>query len=509
MTLMTTYNTYNYYKSIDMPQMTVFFIISTSILIVFFFGFASIAGNYITGSGEEQLLAMPIKSYDLFCAKFLVSLITEAILCVLILVSSSVFFGIREGLVKNPLFYVGVLVNVISIPVISISVIYTLLVLVFYFFPILRKKKFLSLIASIFIIIFIFCFSFMSSMQNKIIQLTDNVSSIKFINFISSSLTGNIWAILFILAVSLICIFVILPIIAPMYVKSLNGFEDSKSKKINKEEAKKLISDVKVNSHFWAFLIRDVRNLNREPAFFANGPLFVFLMPIIMIISFSVGFISEAGAMKELFSELRNDLIMKAPDLFEKVKFFIVMIVALISVFSGNGTGISGTCISREGKNLDTLKALPFDIADLLKAKMVHSMAYCVLGCISTILLIVLGILIFNFPFSILDVLQISVLAMILNLSISFLLVLIEMFLDTIKPKLNWENPNACVKQNINTFFSMLITFFVIGLVVVLCIFVMPQDSMGILIVSAIFLIPCAPIGSAYFKYAPKKIKRL
>ena len=83
------------------------------------------------------------------------------------------------------------------------------------------------------------------------------------------------------------------------------------------------------------------------------------------------------------------------------------------------------------------------------------------------------------------------------------------MFLDTIKPKLNWENPNACVKQNINTFFSMLITFFVIGLVVVLCIFVMPQDSMGILIVSAIFLIPCAPIGSAYFKYAPKKIKRL
>ena len=98
---------------------------------------------------------------------------------------------------------------------------------------------------------------------------------------------------------------------------------------------------------------------------------------------------------------------------------------------------------------------------------------------------------------------------MILNLSISFLLVLIEMYLDTIKPKLNWENPNACVKQNMNTMIAMLISMLIVGIVAVLGIFVIPRESVGILILSAVFLIPCAPIGSGYFKYAPKKIKRM
>ena len=78
-----------------------------------------------------------------------------------------------------------------------------------------------------------------------------------------------------------------------------------------------------------------------------------------------------------------------------------------------------------------------------------------------------------------------------------------------IKAKLNWENPNACVKQNMNTMIAMLISILIIGIVAVLGIFVIPRESVGILILSAVFLIPCAPIGSGYFKYAPKKIKRM
>lgn len=509
MTLMTTYNTYSYYKSIDMPQMTIIFLISSSIMVLCFFGFASIAGNYITGSGEEQLLAMPIKPIDLFGAKFLVSLVTDAIIGFVIITAGSILYGILENLVNKPLFYVGLLVNIVSIPLISISIIYTLLVLFFYFFPILRKKSLLSLVATVFIILYVFCFSLMSNMQTQLIHFTESVKSIKFFNFISSSLTGNIFSVLFMICLGAICVFVILPVIAPLYVKSLNGFTDTKSKKINKEEAKELINKTKVQSHFGALLIRDIRNLNREPTFFANGPLFVFLMPAIFIISFSVAFIGEGGVMKELFETVRNAFYSMNPGLYETIKYFIALAVGLCAVFIGNGTGISATAISREGKNLSNLKAMPIDMADLLKAKIVHSMIYCVIGCLIMIVMLVAGVLIIQIPFSFFDILQIFVLAMILNISISFLLILIEMFIDTIKPKLNWENPNACVKQNINSLFAMLISLLVIGMVFLLGFFVVPRDSVGIIILSAIFLIPCAPIGSGYFKYAPKKIKRL
>ena len=39
MTLMTTYNIYTFYKSMDMPQMTVFFLMASSVMILCFFGF--------------------------------------------------------------------------------------------------------------------------------------------------------------------------------------------------------------------------------------------------------------------------------------------------------------------------------------------------------------------------------------------------------------------------------------------------------------------------------------
>jgi hypothetical protein len=55
----------------------------------------------------------------------------------------------------------------------------------------------------------------MSNMQNQLIQFTESVSSIKFLNFVSSSLTGNFLAILFMIGLGAICVFVILPVIAP------------------------------------------------------------------------------------------------------------------------------------------------------------------------------------------------------------------------------------------------------------------------------------------------------
>jgi hypothetical protein len=82
------------------------------------------------------------------------------------------------------------------------------------------------------------------------------------------------------------------------------------------------------------------------------------------------------------------------------------------------------------------------------------------------------------------------------------------MFIDTVNPKLQWENPTAAFKQNMNAVVS---TFIVMGFIalMVLLIFVLPKNNIGFLIVAAIMLVIAAPLGVLYFKYAVKKIPKM
>lgn len=523
----TMYSVYGALKDAGKTSLMPVISMIAAVCVIFFFGLSSVATNYFTGNGEEQFLSMPITPAQLFGAKFGVSVIYDALIGFALFAIASGIYGYNEHLLANPLFYVGVLVSAATISIVAIAVIYFLLIIVLYFIPALRKRNFLTAIASVFIIAFAMCYGYINSQFGTVIGsgnaeqmtaitaplveiFTNMDSKLGFFKFISNALNGKVIPILALIAISAAIIFGYVPVMGNLYVKTFNGFSDIKTKKLTAEKVEEAIREVKTNSVFKALYLRDVRTVLREPTFFANGPLMIILLPVIMTISMCFAFFVQGGeTLDGMKAELASRINKLSPEDFTRIKFYIILIAAAVSNFMGNSTSIASSSFSREGKSMYDLKAMPVTNLMIAKVKFWHAMTYVFLSDIITINFVVALILILALPFTLEIIIEIVVMIIIINTAVSLPLVFMDMFIDTANPKLNWENPVAAFKQNMNSIIAVFATLIVDGLFVILGIFVLPKTSVGLVVLTVIFIIIGAPLGAGYFKYAEKRITKM
>lgn len=517
--------TYRYLAAEGKEDFMPFVALMVAVAVIMFFGFTSVSSSYYTGKGEEFLMSLPLTPAQLFEGKFAVSFVTDAIMGIGMFAISSIVYGYNEGLLTNPLFYLGFLVTAIAFSVTSVYVIYLLFILILFFIPALRKKKILTAVATVLLIAFCICYGMMNSFASMMFSETDFVNSkmaasintlYEFSNkvpvfvYISGALKGRFIPILILAALASLVLFVLVPLSGKMYVSSLNGFSDVKTKKITSLKAEQVINkDVKSLSIFHAVFKRDVLNVLREPAFFANGPLFVFLFPVILVISFSVGFIMSGESIPELINALQMKMLEVSSEKMETLKYYVTLAAAAFTVFSGTFANIATTSFSREGKSLNDLKAMPISNSIIVKAKFWHAMMY--IGIADLVSIIILAILnsLFGFSIAVNEFIKICILMTITAVTVSLSLIFIDMFIDTANPKLVWENPMAASKQNFNVLWSMLLTMVTCGIIIVLIVLVLPKKMISFVILSLIFTLISSPLGAGYFKYAEKKISRM
>ncbi len=515
--------TYKYLAANGNQHYMPFVSMVVAIAVIFFFGFTSVASSYYTGTGEEFLMSLPLTPGQFFGAKFAVSFVSDAIMGIGMFAISSCVYGYYEKLLTNPLFYLGFLISAIAFSVTSVFIIYLLFILVLYFIPALRKKKILTIIATIFLIVFVFVYAFLNSsvsisfsnpqfvnekVGSAIGKLYEFGSKTPVFVYIAGALNGKIIPILILAAISALILFVFVPLFGNLYIKSLNGFADTKSKKISTEKAEEVISkDVRSLSVFKSLFLRDYRNVVREPAFFSNGPLFVYLFPVIFIVSFSVGFIASGGGVEKIFADLKEAVANLTPEACESISYYAILAGAAYTVFSGTFANLATTSFSREGKSLNDLKAMPVKFDMIIKVKFWHAALYIAIADVITILILLILYKIFAFPISAGDFLVICIMMTAFSAAISALLIFIDMFIDTANPKLNWETPMAASKQNFNVLWSMLLSMLTVALVIILVIFALPRKIISIVILTAIYVIISAPVGAGYFRYAEKRLK--
>ena len=517
--------TYKYLAESGNQQFMPFISMMVALMVIMFFGFTSVASTYYTGTGEEFLMSLPLTPAQFFGAKFAVSFVSDAIMGVGMFAISSFVYGYNEGLLTHPLFYLGFLVTALVFSITAVFIIYLLFILILYFIPALRKKKVMTVIATILLIAFCMFYGFLNSsvsisfsnmefanerIGNSIDKIFELSSDIPFFMYISGALNGNVIPILILAAAGSLVIFVLVPLFGNMYIKSLNGFSDVKSKKITTEKAAEVIKkDVRSGSVFHALFMRDVRNVLREPAFFSNGPLFVFLFPVIFGISFVIGFVASGENIGEIVSELQLKMMEISPQQFVSIKYYVTLGFAAYTIFTGTFANIATTSFSREGKSLNDLKAMPVKFDMIVKVKFWHAMLYVGIADVISIILLSVFYSLIAVPVTFWEFVQMCLFMTLVAGSISILLIFIDMFIDTMNPKLNWETPMAACKQNFNVLWSMLLTMLTIALVVVLVIVVLPKKMNALLILSVIFIIISSPIGAGYFRYAEKRLKDL
>lgn len=525
---LTMLSVYTYLAQVNQTVLMPLIGLLMAVFVIFFFGFTSVATNYYTGTGDEQLLSMPIKPAHLFAAKFGVSFVTDAVLGLFLFSITAGIYGYNEGLLKNPLFYLGTIVTDLTFSILVIAVIYILLIVILLLIPAFRKKNILNGIASVLIIVFVVVFSLGNSkitvtqsaggtdrvaemLAPAINSLVNNSDSFSLVIFFAGAIRGQILPILIQLVITAVVIFGIIPVCGRCYFKTLNGFSDIKSKRLSDEKINQVIDkDVHSQSIFSALLWRDIKTVLREPTFFANGPLMIFLLPVIMIISFLVGL---AGASTgNLIDEIRTDAIglfaNASPEDLSKISFYVSVFSAAFCIFMGNSSSIAVSSFSREGKALYDLKAMPIQNNIIAKVKFTHSYIYIVISdlVISTILILIS--LFLHLPLSISQMASIIINMSLINFAISLLLVIVDMFIDTMHPKLTWENPVAAFKQNMNAVIAIFIGMGIAG-ILVLAGFLLPKNQLGILIIVIVFGVIGFITGAGYFRYAEKRISKM
>lgn len=519
---------YKYLSSIGEASLMPVLALILGVFVIIFFGFTSVASNYYTGTGDEQLLCMPITPMQLFSAKFGVSFITDGLIGFVLFAIAAGIYGYNEGLLTNVFFYIGTIITAFSFSSLVVAIIYLLLILVLLGFPVLRKKAILNGVASFFIIVFVIVYSIgnsqvsatasfgdmedlqrtLSPVIGKLISIT---TSFPFVKFLSGAISGEILPILLMLLIFAAVIFGLIPVFGKLYVKTLNGFADIKSKKLSAEKVQQVINkDVHSQTIFSALYLRDLRTVLREPTFFANGPLMILLLPVIMIISFGIGFAgaTDGNVLLEIQGDIAKLFNEATPEKLSSIIYFITIGGAAFCIFMGNSSSIAVTSFSREGKALYDLKAMPVQNNLIAKAKFFHAFTYIIISNLVIAIIMIAIKTLLAVPLSVSEFGKILVNMTLINFAISLVLVFVDMFIDTSHPKLQWENPIAAFKQNLNSVLAVFITIGVAAIVVGAG-FVLPKNQIGITVLIAFFGIIGAIIGANYFRYAEKRISNM
>ncbi|MEG0379862.1 MAG: hypothetical protein RR614_15395, partial [Eubacterium sp.] len=186
-----------------------------------------------------------------------------------------------------------------------------------------------------------------------------------------------------------------------------------------------------------AIFMMDARLLLRTPIFLFNNVSIVIVIPIVMLMTFTIS--ASSG---ELSWVMVNEIYLQMPDVFN---------LALIAffMFFGGMTVTTATTFSREGKNIWLTQIIPVKAKDQIIGRCLTALCIQSLGIILTI-----ATLYFFIRLSVSSILVTLIWGIMGSIPIMIFGVLVDMS----RPLLNWDNPQRAVKNNMNVFICMLIS---------------------------------------------------
>lgn len=445
----------NILKSVPISNIIISLIFPLAGVTTIVFSIFSVVSVFYLSKNSEYLLPMPIKARDIMLSKFVVSLITDYYILFLFILPALIGVGI--GINANFLYYLYTVIIFLLLPIIP-SAIVTLIILFLTRFTGMFKNKDLFMYISMGLVL-IFTFGYNYIVQNVINVDTTQIGNtfadlentllpyfkliFPFYNSASNALINfnninGIFSVFAFLAFNALAILIIYFFGDKLYLKTLTATGGNKKKKENVEN---VINENKKKSSSFAMLMKkEWLIVKRTPVFMLNIVISSLIVPIIIIGSGIMGFISGSDADAGMLASLSFDKYLNSP-----TAYFIVL---LACVFFTSSSFAASTSISREGSNAWIMKVIPVGYFKQINVKVLFS---SIIDVVSLLLMGVTISIIFKIPA--LYLISIFVPLIIIDYVLNYLNIL----LDLKKPKLKWNDESAAVKQNFNSFLSMLI----------------------------------------------------
>lgn len=424
------------------------------------FGINVIFNEFYFSNDIEYLLPWPLRAYQIVASKFTAAFYNENMMQFVLVLSCIIGFGI--GSKMGILSWILSIIGIITLPIIPLAYCGIISILLMGFTKLIRNKDLIQKISVA--LMFIMLLALVGSigfLQNMDIdnyvetlasgdQTFFQVMNVIFPHislFVKTFNDRNLLALLGYIAVNAVAVAVMLLLSEFLYFRGVIGLTSSDSGKKTKD-IDKVLAGCKQHSPFWSYFMKDVRILVRTPVFFTNCIAINFLWPVFAYAAYKI------QAKRFTLAELQHYYAHK--DL--RIQLFFLLGVVGISVIVAAINSLSSNAISREGKHFSFMKYIPVPYFTQWHAK-----------AFVGILFPAVGVLIFFIPACILvkvPLIHILLFTALSILSITFVSYM-GIYIDSIQPKLIWDDEMSALRENYNTFFSMAVS---IAFTIVVCV---------------------------------------
>lgn len=414
------------------------------------FGINVIFNEFYFSNDLEYLLPLPLKPYQIAGAKFTAAFTAENVMQFMLVAASVTGFGIATRM--SVFSWLLSIVGMVTMPVVPMIYCAIISMLVMYFTRVIKNKEIIQKI-SVFLIFFIVLVVVASITTIQDLDINHYVEAMATGNqdffrvmrivfptmslFVRSFAEHSILALLEYIGVTVIYIVVFLLLSNAIYFDGLIGLSaaDNSSRK---HTALKKLNHLKKRSQGVALFWKEIRTLLRTPPFFTNCVAINFLWPVFVYAMVKIQHY-EVSLSKLQYLYSIGDF---------KLTLFIPLFVIGVSLLMTAINSIGSNAISREGSQFQFMKYIPVPYSTQWHVKAATSIFFSVIG-----------IWIFIVPAMLLIGMGIG--AVLIELMMSLLCIMLVTYsgilIDSIQPKLIWDDEMSALRENYNTFFNMAI----------------------------------------------------
>lgn len=454
-----------------------------------FFGIFHILSSFYFSKDMDFLVALPIKPYQILGSKFITIMVNEYLIALPLLIPALLIYGIGMG--ASLLYWLKGILCVLMVPVIPLALSSFLVILLMRFINIKRSKDMIVVMMSFIGLFFGIGTNFyVQKMMHGDDTYFDNIIQMQqwLIETIGRRFPPSIWAtyglskqgleglgfFLLFIGVSLLLFTALLWTGNKVFYKGLMSGDEG----LRKTKALSLEKDgdrhMKIQSPLAALFWREWKLLLRTPVFLMNGLAGIIMMPVMAVMTALIQEESSISKVVYYANDPQNSLYVGLGGL-------------ALMILASSMNIVSSTAVSREGQTFWISKVIPVSAKMQVMAKLIHGLAISVIG------ILIIGIImaaVLKYPLVKLPLL------VVLATMAALVIIVLDLIIDLIHPKLDWTNPHEAVKTNLNGLFGLIAAMLFMGFLSIVAVSMalmrLPEYSIYavLFILNTIILIP-------------------
>ena len=412
---------------------------------------------------NEYILPLPIKPSQIVAAKTNVLLLTEYFIVGIIGLIPLTIYGILTS--SSILYYVSMLIILISFPIIPVLISSLLVLLVMSFAKFTKNRNRFQLIATLFILIVVCVASFaVSGTQTTPEQLIGMVTKANGLvemlrgtfptlgmaidGLVNVNIENQILNLFLLIVITVVAYIIYIEIGQKLYLRGAVGNLASGKKNEKKLDETKAFRKSSLTK---TYIGKEFKTLIRNPVFFMQCVLPAILFPILIIGLTFAGIKGEQNGIETDIASIISDKtsVYVGVGILCAIQFFLMFVY------------ISVTAISRDGPNAVFMKYIPVPLMKQIDYKVVPNITMTIFMSIITIIMVE-----YLLKLPIIYIIVITIASIIMGILQSY----ISIIVDLKKPKLEWNSEYAVVKQNMNLIWPVILGMLNITVIVILSI---------------------------------------